>query len=102
MEYLESTSRKLGEFLDKVRAVEAPLSRCEERLEAALGAPPAAARDAVARLLDHVHGLRAPLQVKHHLFFIVFSFMICKVDRNIIVLEYTEYLTECFHPNSRC
>lgn len=66
VEYLESTSRKLGEFLDKVRAVEAPLSRCEERLESALGAPPAAARDAVARLLDHVHGLRAPLQVSFY------------------------------------
>lgn len=63
MEYLESTARKLGEFLERVRAVEAPLARCEERLETALSAPPAAARDQVARLADHVHALRAPLQV---------------------------------------
>ncbi|XP_052740585.1 uncharacterized protein LOC112045305 isoform X23 [Bicyclus anynana] len=62
VEYLESTARKLGEFLDKVRAVEAPLVRCEEKLEAALVAPPAAAREAVARLVDHVQALRAPLQ----------------------------------------
>ncbi|XP_069355681.1 microtubule-actin cross-linking factor 1 isoform X13 [Maniola hyperantus] len=62
VEYLESTARKLGEFLEKVRAVEAPLARCEEKLEAALIAPPAAAREAVARLVDHVHALRAPLQ----------------------------------------
>ncbi|XP_039751273.1 uncharacterized protein LOC120627239 isoform X23 [Pararge aegeria] len=62
VEYLESTARKLGEFLEKVRAVEAPLVRCEEKLEAALIAPPAAAREAVARLVDHVHALRAPLQ----------------------------------------
>ncbi|XP_045762779.1 dystonin isoform X12 [Maniola jurtina] len=62
VEYLESTARKLGEFLEKVRAVEAPLARCEEKLEAALVAPPAAAREAVARLVDHVHALRAPLQ----------------------------------------
>ncbi|XP_061380486.1 dystonin isoform X15 [Danaus plexippus] len=62
VEYLESTARKLGEFLERVRAVEAPLARCEERLETALSAPPAAARDQVARLADHVHALRAPLQ----------------------------------------
>ncbi|XP_045505247.1 microtubule-actin cross-linking factor 1 isoform X25 [Colias croceus] len=62
IEYLESTSRKLGEFLEKVRAVEAPLARCEERLEAALQSPPSVAKDAVARLTEHVHALRAPLQ----------------------------------------
>ncbi|XP_047520508.1 dystonin isoform X20 [Pieris napi] len=62
IEYLESTSRKLGDFLEKVRAVEAPLARCEERLEAALNSAPAAAKDAVARLTDHVHALHAPLQ----------------------------------------
>ncbi|XP_022123578.2 dystonin isoform X29 [Pieris rapae] len=62
IEYLESTSRKLGDFLEKVRAVEAPLARCEERLEAALNSAPAAAKEAVARLTDHVHALHAPLQ----------------------------------------
>ncbi|XP_050356011.1 microtubule-actin cross-linking factor 1 isoform X18 [Nymphalis io] len=61
-EYLESTARRLGEWAERVRAVEAPLARCEERLRAALAAPPAAARDAVARLAEHVHALRAPLQ----------------------------------------
>lgn len=65
VEYLESTARKLGDFLEKVRAVEAPLARCEEKLEAALVAPPAAAREAVGRLVDHVHALRAPLQVSN-------------------------------------
>ncbi|CAK1543368.1 unnamed protein product [Leptosia nina] len=62
IEYLESTSRKLGDFLEKVRAVEAPLARCEERLEAALSSPPAAAKEAIARLTEHVHALQAPLQ----------------------------------------
>ncbi|XP_072947995.1 microtubule-actin cross-linking factor 1 isoform X6 [Epargyreus clarus] len=62
VEYLESTARKLGEFAERVRAVDAPLARCEERLTAARAAPPAAARDLLARLADHAHALRAPLQ----------------------------------------
>ncbi|XP_046973803.1 dystonin isoform X22 [Vanessa cardui] len=61
-EFLESTARRLGEWAERVRAVEAPLARCEERLRTALAGPPAAARDAVARLVEHVHALRAPLQ----------------------------------------
>ncbi|XP_050668125.1 dystonin isoform X27 [Leptidea sinapis] len=62
IEYLESTSRKLGELLDKVRGVEAPLARCEERLHSALGAPPQVARDGLATLTEHLHALKAPLQ----------------------------------------
>ncbi|XP_045455993.1 microtubule-actin cross-linking factor 1 [Melitaea cinxia] len=61
-EYLESTARRLGEWAERVRGVEAPLARCEERLRAALASPAPAARDAVARLAEHVHALRAPLQ----------------------------------------
>ncbi|XP_047540106.1 dystonin isoform X8 [Vanessa atalanta] len=64
-EFLESTARRLGEWAERVRAVEAPLARCEERLRTALAGPPAAARDAVARLAEHVHALRAPLQSVH-------------------------------------
>ncbi|KPJ12581.1 Microtubule-actin cross-linking factor 1, isoforms 1/2/3/5 [Papilio machaon] len=64
VEFLESTLRKLGEFLERVRGVEAPLQRCEERLEAASSAPPHAAHDAVARVADQLHALRAPLQVE--------------------------------------
>lgn len=63
MEFLETTARKLGEFGEKVRAVETPLQRCEERLEDALSAPPAAAAEAVARLTEQIHALKAPLQV---------------------------------------
>lgn len=63
MEFLESTARKLGEFSERVRGVETPLQRCEERLLEALAAPPARAAEAVARLTDQIHALRAPLQV---------------------------------------
>lgn len=64
VEYLESTARKLGDFAERVRAVETPLQRCEERLEEALNSPPgAAAAEAVARIGDQIHALRAPLQV---------------------------------------
>ncbi|XP_026728111.1 dystonin isoform X29 [Trichoplusia ni] len=62
VEFLETTARKLGEFGEKVRAVDTPLSRCEERLQEALSAPPAHAAEAVARLADQIHALRAPLQ----------------------------------------
>ncbi|XP_063629072.1 uncharacterized protein LOC134800529 isoform X6 [Cydia splendana] len=62
VEFLESTARKLGEFQERVRAVETPLQRCEERLQDALGAPPQQAADAVARVADTVQALRAPLQ----------------------------------------
>ncbi|XP_063369716.1 dystonin [Cydia amplana] len=62
VEFLESTARKLGEFQERVRAVETPLQRCEERLQDALGAPPAQAAEAVARVADTVQALRAPLQ----------------------------------------
>ncbi|XP_041970881.1 dystonin isoform X11 [Aricia agestis] len=61
-EFVEALSRRLGEFGEKVRAVEAPLERCEERLRTALQAPRAAAADQLPRLADHVHALRAPLQ----------------------------------------
>ncbi|KAF9423413.1 hypothetical protein HW555_001222, partial [Spodoptera exigua] len=64
VEYLESTARKLGEFAERVRGVEAPLARCEARLLAALAAPPARAAADVAGLADHIHALRAPLQDK--------------------------------------
>ncbi|XP_063388361.1 microtubule-actin cross-linking factor 1 [Cydia fagiglandana] len=63
VEFLESTARKLGEFQERVRAVETPLQRCEERLQDALGAPPQQAAEAVARVADTVQALRAPLQV---------------------------------------
>lgn len=63
VEFLESTARKLGEFAERARAVETPLQRCEERLTEALSAPPAVAAEAVARLSDQIHALRAPLQV---------------------------------------
>jgi hypothetical protein len=63
IEFLENTARMLGEFGEKVRAVETPLQRCEERLQDALSAPPAQAADAVARLTDQIHALRVPLQV---------------------------------------
>ncbi|XP_026332692.1 microtubule-actin cross-linking factor 1, isoforms 1/2/3/5 isoform X13 [Hyposmocoma kahamanoa] len=62
VEFLESTARKLGEFAEKVRAVETPLTRCEERLQDALAAPPAMAAEAVARIVDQIHALKAPLQ----------------------------------------
>ncbi|KOB79446.1 Dystonin [Operophtera brumata] len=62
VEFLESTARKLGEFSERVRGVETPLQRCEERLLEALAAPPARAAEAVARLTDQIHALRAPLQ----------------------------------------
>ncbi|KPJ00723.1 Dystonin [Papilio xuthus] len=65
VEFLESTLRKLGEFLERVRGVEAPLQRCEERLEAVSSVPPHAAHDAVARVADQLHALRAPLQSVH-------------------------------------
>ncbi|CAH2986630.1 unnamed protein product [Chilo suppressalis] len=62
VEFLETTARKLGDFGEKVRAVETPLQRCEERLQDALAAPPAVAAEAVARLTDNIHALRVPLQ----------------------------------------
>ncbi|XP_052759146.1 uncharacterized protein LOC113511282 isoform X14 [Galleria mellonella] len=62
VEFYETTARKLGDFAERVRAVETPLQRCEERLQDALSAPPAAAAEAVARLTDQIHALRAPLQ----------------------------------------
>ncbi|XP_022818701.1 dystonin isoform X20 [Spodoptera litura] len=62
VEFLESTARKLGEFSERVRAVETPLQRCEERLQDALAAPPARAAETVASLADQIHALRAPLQ----------------------------------------
>ncbi|PZC72955.1 hypothetical protein B5X24_HaOG210327 [Helicoverpa armigera] len=62
VEFLETTARKLGEFAERVRAVDTPLQRCEERLQEALAAPPAQAAEAVARLADQIHALRAPLQ----------------------------------------
>ncbi|XP_075985152.1 dystonin-like protein short stop isoform X32 [Anticarsia gemmatalis] len=62
VEFLETTARKLGEFAERVRAVDTPLQRCEERLVEALAAPPAHAAEAVARLTDQIHALRAPLQ----------------------------------------
>ncbi|CAB3229877.1 unnamed protein product [Arctia plantaginis] len=62
VEFLESTARKLGEFAERVRGVHTPLQRCEERLDEALAAPPAQAAEAVARLADQIHALRAPLQ----------------------------------------
>ncbi|KAI5641273.1 spectrin repeat domain-containing protein [Phthorimaea operculella] len=62
VEFLESTARKLGDFAERVRAVDTPLTRCEERLQDALSAPPAQAAEAVARLTDQIHALRAPLQ----------------------------------------
>ncbi|XP_049879738.1 microtubule-actin cross-linking factor 1 isoform X17 [Pectinophora gossypiella] len=65
VEFLESTARKLGEFSERVRAVETPLQRCEERLADALHAAPAQAAEAVARLADQIHALRAPLQSIH-------------------------------------
>lgn len=71
VEFLESTARKLGEFAERVRAVETPLTRCEERLQDALAAPPAMAAEAVARIADQIHALRAPLQVSHEPGYIV-------------------------------
>ncbi|KAF9797759.1 hypothetical protein SFRURICE_017954 [Spodoptera frugiperda] len=62
VEFLESTARKLGEFSERVRAVDTPLQRCEERLQDALAAPPARAAETVASLADQIHALRAPLQ----------------------------------------
>lgn len=64
VEYLESMGRKLGDFAERVRAVDTPLQRCEEKLEEALRSEPgAAAAEAVARIGDQIHALRAPLQV---------------------------------------
>ncbi|XP_053618605.1 dystonin isoform X43 [Plodia interpunctella] len=62
VEFLESAGRKLGEFLERVRAVETPLQRCEDRLRDAGRAAPAHAAEAVARIADQIHALRAPLQ----------------------------------------
>ncbi|XP_060807170.1 uncharacterized protein LOC106135826 isoform X13 [Amyelois transitella] len=62
VEFLETTARKLGDFAERVRGVETPLQRCEERLQDALHAPPAQAAEAVARIADQIHALRAPLQ----------------------------------------
>lgn len=71
VEFLESTARKLGEFSERVRAVDTPLQRCEERLQDALAAPPARAAETVASLADQIHALRAPLQV-HKDFFTIY------------------------------
>ncbi|XP_028029405.1 dystonin isoform X14 [Bombyx mandarina] len=62
VEFLETTSRMLGEVLEKSRGVETPLQRCEERLRDAHAAPPALAAPALAALADHLQALCAPLQ----------------------------------------
>ncbi|CAH2057366.1 unnamed protein product, partial [Iphiclides podalirius] len=65
-EFLEGVARLLAEWGERVRAVEAPLARCEERLAALQAQPTQPARralDAAARLADQLHALQAPLQV---------------------------------------
>ncbi|KAH9633161.1 hypothetical protein HF086_013784 [Spodoptera exigua] len=60
VEYLESTARKLGEFAERVRGVEAPLARCEARLLAALAAPPA--RAAADKINPNYHLNKFPME----------------------------------------